>query len=59
LRALQVDVIDLSQLHWPDPNTPLEATAATLAELVDAGKIRHAGVSNFNAGTSRSLGRDP
>jgi aryl-alcohol dehydrogenase-like predicted oxidoreductase len=49
LRALRVDVIDLYQLHWPDPSTPFDETAATLAELVDSGKIRHAGVSNFDA----------
>ncbi|HEY3673802.1 MAG TPA: aldo/keto reductase [Acidimicrobiia bacterium] len=49
LRALGVDVIDLYQLHWPDPNTPFEETAGALGELVDAGKIRHAGVSNFDA----------
>ncbi len=48
-RALQVDEIDLYQVHWPDPNTPLEETASALAELVDSGKIRHAGVSNFDA----------
>jgi aryl-alcohol dehydrogenase-like predicted oxidoreductase len=48
LRALGVDVIDLYQVHWPDPNTPFEETASALAELVDAGKIRHAGVSNFD-----------
>ncbi len=49
LQALGVDVIDLYQVHWPDPNTPFEETAEALAELVEAGKIRHAGVSNFDA----------
>ena len=49
LRALDVDMIDLYQVHWPDPNTPFEETAEALAELVDEGKIRHAGVSNFSA----------
>jgi aryl-alcohol dehydrogenase-like predicted oxidoreductase len=48
LRALNVDFIDLYQIHWPDPKTPFEETAGTLAELVEAGKIRHAGVSNFD-----------
>jgi aryl-alcohol dehydrogenase-like predicted oxidoreductase len=48
LRALGVDVIDLYQVHWPDPNTPLEETAGALAELVEAGKVRHVGVSNFD-----------
>src|SRR6266487_1195376 len=45
--ALAVDFIDLYQVHWPDPNTPLAATAAALGELVNADKIRHVGVSNF------------
>jgi aryl-alcohol dehydrogenase-like predicted oxidoreductase len=48
LNALGVDYIDLYQVHWPDPATPLAATAQALQELVEAGKIRHAGVSNFD-----------
>jgi len=50
LDALGVDAIDLYQVHWPDPNTPFADTAGTLAELVAEGKIRHVGVSNFDAG---------
>ena len=49
LRALGVDQIDVYQVHWPDPNVPLAETAGTLQELVDEGKIRHVGVSNFDA----------
>ena len=48
LRNLGVDHIDLYQIHWPDPATPQSETAETLQELVDAGKIRHAGVSNYD-----------
>lgn len=48
LRALGVDVIDLYQVHWPDPVTPFAETAGALRELVDEGKIRHVGVSNFD-----------
>lgn len=48
LRALGVDYIDLYQVHWPDPDTPPEETATALQELVDAGKIRHVGVSNYD-----------
>lgn len=48
LDALGVDAIDLYQVHWPDPNTPFAETAGALAELVQEGKIRHAGVSNFD-----------
>jgi len=48
LRALRTDVIDLYQVHWPDPNTPFQETASVLAALVAEGKIRHVGVSNFD-----------
>jgi aryl-alcohol dehydrogenase-like predicted oxidoreductase len=49
LRELGRDYIDLYQVHWRDPATPFEETAAALGELVDEGKIRHVGVSNFDA----------
>lgn len=49
LDALGVDYIDLYQVHWPDPETPLALTGAMLAQLREAGKIRHVGVSNFSA----------
>jgi aryl-alcohol dehydrogenase-like predicted oxidoreductase len=49
LRRLRTDVIDIYQVHWPDPNTPIEETALALAELYRAGKIRAIGVSNFSA----------
>jgi len=49
LKALNTDYIDLYQIHWPDPKTPLAETAAALKDLVAAGKIRHIGVSNFDA----------
>ncbi|WP_213771853.1 aldo/keto reductase [Bradyrhizobium sp. dw_78] len=48
LRRLRTDVIDLYQVHWPDPGTPIEETAQALAELYRAGKIRAIGVSNFS-----------
>lgn len=48
LRALDVDYIDLYQVHWPDPNVALTETAGALDELVREGKIRHVGVSNFD-----------
>lgn len=48
LTRLQTDYIDIYQMHWPDPNTPLEETAEALAELKKAGKIRYIGLSNFN-----------
>ncbi len=48
-RRLGVDTIDLYQVHWPDADTPFEETAEALQEMVDQGKIRHVGVSNFNS----------
>jgi len=48
LRNLGVDYIDLYQVHWPDPNTPFEETASALDQLVQEGKIRYVGVSNYN-----------
>jgi aryl-alcohol dehydrogenase-like predicted oxidoreductase len=47
LRRLRTDVIDLYQVHWPDPNTPIEETAAAMHDLLQSGKIRAIGVSNF------------
>jgi aryl-alcohol dehydrogenase-like predicted oxidoreductase len=49
LRALDLDHIDLYQVHWPDQDTPFEETAGALGELIQKGKIRHAGVSNFDS----------
>jgi aryl-alcohol dehydrogenase-like predicted oxidoreductase len=48
LRRLRTDAIDLYQVHWPDPNTPIEETAGAMADLHKAGKIRAIGVSNFS-----------
>ena len=48
LRALELDHIDLYQVHWPDPNVAFAETAGALQELVEEGKIRHVGVSNFD-----------
>jgi aryl-alcohol dehydrogenase-like predicted oxidoreductase len=57
LEALGVDFVDLYQVHWPDPDTPMAETAAALAELRDDGKIRHVGVSNFSAEQMNELSR--
>ena len=48
LRRLKTDVIDLYQVHWPDPHVPLEETAGAMNDLLKAGKIRAIGVSNFS-----------
>ena len=56
LRNLGTDSIDLYQVHWPDLHTPPEETAAALEELVGEGKIRHVGVSNYDADQMQALG---
>jgi aryl-alcohol dehydrogenase-like predicted oxidoreductase len=48
LRRLNTDVIDLYQVHWPNPNADLEEGWATIAALVQEGKVRYAGASNFS-----------
>ena len=47
LTALGTDYIDLYQLHFPDPVTPIEETLDALNDLVDQGKVRYIGCSNF------------
>ncbi|HEX4570787.1 MAG TPA: aldo/keto reductase [Dongiaceae bacterium] len=47
-RRLQTEVIDIYQVHWPDPLVPMEETAAAMGELLAQGKIRAIGVSNFS-----------
>lgn len=48
LRRLQVETIDLYQIHWPEPDEAVEEGWATLAALQTEGKVRWIGVSNFN-----------
>lgn len=48
LQRLGIDVIDLYYLHAPDPATPIADSAGALRELLDAGKVRAVGVSNFS-----------
>ncbi|MBC8531773.1 aldo/keto reductase [Gehongia tenuis] len=48
LMRLQVETVDLLQIHWPDPQTPLEDTLTELERLQRAGKFRYLGVSNFD-----------
>ena len=48
LRRLRTDYIDIYQVHWPDPGTPMEETARAMGALYDAGTIRAVGVSNFS-----------
>jgi aryl-alcohol dehydrogenase-like predicted oxidoreductase len=48
LRRLNLDVIDLYQIHWPDPEPEIEEGWQTLTQLQKEGKVRYIGVSNFN-----------
>ncbi|MBH0228896.1 aldo/keto reductase [Halobacillus yeomjeoni] len=48
LRRLQTDYIDIYQVHWPDPMTPIHETAEALHYLQKQGKIKAIGVSNFS-----------
>ncbi|WP_149404285.1 aldo/keto reductase [Dictyobacter arantiisoli] len=49
LRRLQTDYIDLYQIHFPDPETPIEETMDALDTLVRSGKVRYLGCSNYAA----------
>ena len=48
LRRLKTDYIDLYQIHWPESTTPIQETMETVADLIKQGKVRHAGVCNYN-----------
>ena len=49
LRRLKTDWIDLYQVHFPDPRTPIEETLRALDDLLQSGKVRSVGCSNFSA----------
>ena len=46
---LQTDYIDIYQVHWPDPDTPIQETAQTVLEFYEKGIIKAVGVSNYSA----------
>ena len=48
LRRLKTDYIDLLQIHWPDSTTPIADTMEAVSRLIEQGKVRAAGVSNFS-----------
>jgi aryl-alcohol dehydrogenase-like predicted oxidoreductase len=49
LRRLGTDYIDLYQIHWPDTTTPIEESMEAVSRLIEQGKVRYAGVCNYNA----------
>lgn len=53
LKRLQTDIIDLLYQHRVDPNTPIEETAGAIKDLIQAGKVRHFGLSEAGAKTIR------
>jgi aryl-alcohol dehydrogenase-like predicted oxidoreductase len=55
LRRLGVDVIDLYQIHWPNPDADVEEAWTEIARLIEEGKIRYAGVSNFSVAQLRRV----
>jgi len=58
LRRLGTDYVDLYQLHFNDPGTPIDETMQALDDLVHAGKVRYVGCSNFLAyQVARAIGR--
>ena len=58
LTRLGTDHVDLYQLHFPDPDTPIDETLRALDDLVRSGKVRYLGVSNFPAWRlARAIGR--
>jgi aryl-alcohol dehydrogenase-like predicted oxidoreductase len=48
LKRLGTDYIDLYQIHWPDESTPMEETFEAVERLIEQGKVRYAGVCNYN-----------
>jgi aryl-alcohol dehydrogenase-like predicted oxidoreductase len=57
LKRLQVECIDLYQMHWPEPDEQVEEGWQTLVELQHQGKVRHIGVSNHNVSHLERLQR--
>lgn len=55
LHRLGVEVIDLYQMHWPDPDEEIELAWETMAGLIEAGVVRHIGVSNFDVAQMRRV----
>lgn len=59
LQRLRTDRIDLYQLHYPDPKTPIQETLEGFQQLLDSGKVRAIGCSNFSAAMLEESGSVP
>lgn len=63
LQRMRIDMVDLLQLHDPNPSVPIAETMGALSRLIDAGKVRFAGVSNFSVAqlqeAQKALGKYP
>jgi aryl-alcohol dehydrogenase-like predicted oxidoreductase len=55
LRRLRTDVIDLYQIHWPDPQEDIEEAWSTVSDLIREGKVRYGGVCNFSVDQLRRI----
>ncbi|GAA4460058.1 aldo/keto reductase [Nibrella saemangeumensis] len=53
LKRLGTDYIDLYQIHWPDKTTPISESMEAVQRLIEQGKVRYAGVCNYNGGQMR------
>ena len=58
LRRLDTDFIDLYLVHWPNPNVPLSETMRAMERLVNEGKVRYVGVSNFGMSELRKANEE-
>jgi len=57
LKRLDIDVIDLYQMHWPDPEEDIEEGWEAMVKLKDEGKVRYIGVSNYNVEQLKRIGK--
>jgi len=57
LKRLGTDYIDLYQIHWPDSTTPIEESMEAVSRLIEQGKVRYAGVCNYNAAQMAEAGK--
>lgn len=58
LERLQTDYIDIYQIHWPDTGVPFEETAEAMNQLLEQGKIKSIGVSNYSAEQMEAFRRE-